>query len=169
MTASPLVPFEHMRHDLDDGVVLSPLTTENAKALGTAMAAIPPWSVVNWSAPSIAASLQREVPALTRFEVLQDRRLAGIVAIQNPFLHGPYLQLFCVLPEFQGRGLGHRLLQWMEDEALKGGARQLWLCVSTFNTRAEALYLRFGFEDVGVLDKLAIDESDEIFMRKRLF
>ncbi|KAI93706.1 hypothetical protein T281_15100 [Rhodomicrobium udaipurense JA643] len=169
MTASLHGPFENVRHDLGDALILRPLKPENTKALGAAMAEIPPWSVVNWSAPSIAASLQREIPALTRFEVLQDRRLAGIVAIQNPFLHGPYLQLFCVLPEFQGRGLGHRLLQWIEDEAHKGGARQLWLCVSTFNTRAEALYRRFGFEQAGLLDKLAIDESDEIFMRKRLF
>ncbi|MBJ7533646.1 GNAT family N-acetyltransferase [Rhodomicrobium vannielii ATCC 17100] len=169
MTASPHGPFENVRHDLGDALILRPLKPEHAKALGAAMAEIPPWSVVNWSAPSIAASLQREVPALKRFEVLQDGRLAGIVAIQNPFLHGPYLQLFCVLPEFQGRGLGHRLLQWMEGEAHKGGARQLWLCVSTFNTRAEALYRRFGFEQAGLFDKLAIDESDEIFMRKRLF
>jgi ribosomal protein S18 acetylase RimI-like enzyme len=169
MTTSTNSPFDNVSHDLGDALILRPLKPGHAKALGAAMAAIPPWSVVNWSAPSIAASLQREVPALLRFEVLQDGRLAGIVAIQHPFLHGPYLQLFCVLPEFQGRGVGRRLLQWMEDEARKGGARQLWLCVSTFNTRAEALYRSFGFESVGVLDKLAIDESDEIFMRKRLF
>ena len=80
----------------------------------------------------------------------------------------PYLQLLAVLPEFQGRNLGLRLLQWMEFEARGAEARQLWLCVSTFNTRAQAFYQRFGFEAVAVLDKLASDASDELLMRKRL-
>jgi len=163
------IPFQLARHDLGDAISLRPLRHEHTEAIGSAMAAIPPWSTVNWGASSIAASLSRELPGMKRFEVIAHGKLAGIVAIQEPFLHGPYLQLFCVLPEFQGHGLGHRLLQWMEDEARKGSARQLWLCVSTFNTRAEALYRRFGFEKTALLDKLAIDESDEYLMRKRLF
>ena len=54
---------------------------------------------------------------------------------------------------------------------MKPGARksrQLWLCVTTFNTRARAFYERFGFEEVAVLDKLATEASDEVLMRKRL-
>ncbi len=105
---------------------------------------------------------------MKRFEVLADDALAGIVTIQDPFLHGPYLQLLAILPEFQGQSLGLRLLQWMESEARRAEARQLWLCVSTFNTRARAFYERFGFEAVAVLDKLSTEASDELFMRKRL-
>jgi ribosomal protein S18 acetylase RimI-like enzyme len=94
--------------------------------------------------------------------------LAGIVTVQDPFLHGPYLQLLAILPAYQGRNLGLRILQWMEAEARQAEARQLWLCVSTFNDRARTFYERFGFEAVAVLEKLASDASDEIFMRKRL-
>ena len=91
-----------------------------------------------------------------------------MIVIQDPFLHGPYLKLLAIFPGFQGRKLGLRLLQWMEAEARRVEARQLWVCVSTFNTRARAFYERFGFEAVAVLDKLVSDASDEIFMRKRL-
>ena len=48
-----------------------------------------------------------------------------------------------ILPEFQGRNLGLRLLQWMNTEARWRQARQLWLCVSTFNTRAPGLLSAF--------------------------
>ena len=56
----------------------------------------------------------------------------------------------------------------MEREARSEEARQLWLCVTTFNTRARAFYERFGFKEAAVLDKLASEVSDEVLMRKRL-
>ena len=105
---------------------------------------------------------------MRKFEVLAGEALAGVIVIQDLFLHGPYLKLIAILPEFQGRSFGLRLLQWMEAEARQAEARQLWLCVSTFNARARAFYQRFGFEAVAVLDKLASDASDELLMRKRL-
>ena len=160
--------FELTGHDLGE-FVLRPLSAEAAEELGPALAAIPPWSVIGWPAERMTLGLKRQLPSVKRFEVLAGGGVcAGIIVILDPFLHGPYLQLLAVLPEFQGRNLGLRLLQWMESEARRAEARQLWLCVSTFNTRAQAFYRRFGFEAVAVLDKLASDASDELLMRKRL-
>jgi ribosomal protein S18 acetylase RimI-like enzyme len=164
---SAMQPFELAAHDLG-GLTLAPLTAENADRLGEALAAMPPWSVIGYPAERITRGLKREQPSIKRFEALADSRLAGLIVIQEPFLHGPYLQLLAVLPGFQGRNIGLRLLRWMEAETRRAEARQLWLCVSTFNERARAFYERFGFEAVAVLDKLATDASDEIFMRKRL-
>ena len=159
--------FELKTHELG-AAMLRPLAPDNAAKLGKALAAMPPWSVIGWPAQSMVRAFQRELPSVRRFEVLAGDELAGIVTIQNPFLHGPYLQLLAILPGFQGRNLGFHILQWMEAEARREEARQLWLCVSTFNSRARAFYERFGFEAVTVLEKLASDSSDEIFMRKRL-
>ena len=159
--------FELKIYDLGEAV-LQPLQSENAVRLGKALAAMPPWSVIPWPAESLTRSFQRELPAMQRFQIIAGGELAGIVAIQHPFLHGPYLQLLAILPGFQGRNLGLRVLEWMETEARMEEARQLWLCVSAFNARARAFYERFGFDMVAVLEKLASDRSDEIFMRKRL-
>ncbi|MGA9550451.1 MAG: N-acetyltransferase [Rhodomicrobium sp.] len=160
--------FALTRHDLGE-LVLRPLSAEAAEELGPALAAIPPWSVIGWPAERMTLGLKRQLPSVKRFEVLAGGGVcAGIIVILDPFLHGPYLQLLAVLPEFQGRNLGLRLLQWMESEARRAEARQLWLCVSTFNARAQVFYRRFGFEAVAVLDKLASDASDELLMRKRL-
>ena len=160
--------FEITVHDLGD-ITLRPLRIENAQGLGEAIAAMPPWSVIGYPAERLVAWLQREEPSMRKFEVLAGARLAGSIVIQEPFLYGPYLKLIAILPEFQEQGLGLRLLQWMEAQARQMEARQLWLCVTTFNTRARAFYERFGFEAVAVLDKLGSDASDELFMRKRLF
>jgi ribosomal protein S18 acetylase RimI-like enzyme len=159
--------FELKNYDLA-GAVLRPLAAENAPRLGAALAAMPPWSVTGLPAESLIRSFRAEVPCLWRFEIVADGELAGMAAIQHPFLHGPYLQLLAILPGFQGHSLGLRVLEWMEIQARMEEARQLWLCVSTFNDRAKSFYERFGFEPAAVLDKLASDRSDEIFMRKRL-
>ena len=108
--------FELTGHDLGE-LVLRPLSAEAAEELGPALAAIPPWSVIGWPAERMTLGLKRQLPSVKRFEVLASGAYAGIIVILDPFLHGPYLQLLAVLPEFQGRNLGLRLLQWMESEA----------------------------------------------------
>ena len=159
--------FELTAHDLGE-LALRPLSADNAQKLGEALGAIPPWSLIGYPADRLGEWLRREQPSMKKFEVLAGAGLAGVIVIQDPFLHGPYLKLIAIFPEFQGKNLGLSLLRWMESEARRIEARQLWLCVSTFNTRARAFYERFGFEPVSVLDKLASDASDELLMRKRL-
>lgn len=159
--------FELKTHDIGAGL-LRPLSPGNAERLGAALAAMPPWSVIGWPAELLTAAFKRQPACVRRFELIAAAELAGIVTIQDPFLHGPYLQLLAILPGYQGRNLGLAILQWMEREARVEEARQLWLCVSTFNKRARGFYERFGFEPVAVLDQLATEASDELFMRKRL-
>jgi ribosomal protein S18 acetylase RimI-like enzyme len=159
--------FELRTHHIGGGV-LRPLSPRNVEALGVALAGMPPWSVIAWPAERLAASLRRELPSVRRFELMVEGKLAGTVGIQDPFLLGPYLQLLAILPDFQGRYLGSEILEWMEREARMQEARQLWLCVTTYNTRARALYERFGFTHAALLDKLATEVSDEVLMRKRL-
>jgi ribosomal protein S18 acetylase RimI-like enzyme len=159
--------FELGTHDTGAGL-LRPLSPANAGPLGEALAAIPPWSTIGWPASRLVATLKNWPTGVRRFELLVEGELAGTISIQYPFLYGPYLQLLAILPGYQGRGLGLACLEWMEREARAAEARQLWLCVTSYNTRARAFYKRFGFEEAALLDKLATDVSDEVFMRKRL-
>ncbi len=159
--------FELRTHPIGAGL-LRPLSPGTAEKLGAALAAMPPWSVIGWPAERLTATFKHQRPSVRRFELIVDGELAGTVTIQDPFLHGPYLQLLAILPGFQARNLGAAVLRWMEREARSEEARQLWLCVTTFNTRARTFYERFGFKEAAVLDKLASEVSDEILMRKRL-
>ena len=55
-----------------------------------------------------------------------------------------------VAPEWQGRGLGQRLLEELVAHAVGDGSAQVWLEVRSSNERARRLYERHGFEAVGL-------------------
>jgi ribosomal protein S18 acetylase RimI-like enzyme len=94
--------------------------------------------------------------------------VAGLAVVQTPWLAGPYVRFLGVVPAHQGQGLGEALLGWIEAEARRARSRNLWICVSDFNTRALALYRRVGFEPVADLPDCAADGISEHFLRKRL-
>ena len=141
-TSLAMNSFELTAHDLGS-YRLAPAHDGERPEAGRGDCGNPPL-VRHWiSGGAPGGWLQREEPAMRKFEVMAGAELAGVIVIQDPFLHGPYLKLIAILPEFQGQSLGLRLLQWMEAEARRAEARQLWLCVSTFNARARALLRAF--------------------------
>ncbi|HSW30128.1 MAG TPA: GNAT family N-acetyltransferase [Longimicrobiales bacterium] len=92
----------------------------------------------------------------------------GVVFLQDKGLAGsPYLKSIAVSPRMRGRGVGTALLDFAEAR-WRGEARWFFLCVSSFNTRARALYERRGYDVVGELPDQVVDGSSEIIMRKRL-
>lgn len=99
---------------------------------------------------------------------IADGRRAGFTILQPRGVIGsPYLATIAVAPEFRGRGIGTRLIRHVE-ETCRPGARHLFLCVSSFNPRAKALYDRLGFRQVGELPDYLIDGASEFLMHKRL-
>jgi len=152
---------------LDDRLNLRAMTPELAAHLGPAIAAIEPWSRMNYPAASLTAFLCGEDPALTRMAVFAGDVPAGVIAVRSPWLHGPYLQLLALLPPFQDQGFGAVLLGWFERQASPRN-RWLWLCYSSFNVRAGAFYARHGFETVAGLPDLLDDGMEEVLMRKRI-
>lgn len=97
-----------------------------------------------------------------------DGRRAGFTILQPRGVIGsPYLATIAVAPDYRGRGVGTRLIQQVEDTCRRG-ARHLFLCVSSFNPRAKALYERLGFRQVGELPDYLIDGASEFLMHKRL-
>jgi diamine N-acetyltransferase len=56
---------------------------------------------------------------------------------------------FYVDQPWHGQGLARRLMQAVDEEAIRHGASTLWLAVWERNERAKAFYAKCGFEDVG--------------------
>ena len=71
--------------------------------------------------------------------------LAGTDLEARPDLT-PWMAGVIVLPAFRGRGHAAALVHQVEATARQAGAPVLWL----YTTRAEGLYLRLGWESVGV-------------------
>ena len=78
----------------------------------------------------------------------------------------PYVASVAVAESERGRGVGKALLDATEERYPK--ARYVFLCVSSFNTRARALYERHGYELVGELPDYVVDGYAELLMGKRL-
>ena len=70
------------------------------------------------------------------------------------------------MPPFQRQGIGASILAWFEQEALALGARNLWVCASSFNDGALRFYERHGFRPAATLTGLVADGYDEILLRK---
>ncbi len=90
------------------------------------------------------------------FILLHPRGVAG----------SPYIASVAVDGAAQGRQVGTALVKFAEGYF--PGARHIFLCVSSFNTRARALYERLGYQKAGEFEEYVIPGASEILMHKRL-
>lgn len=150
-----------------NGCLLRDLESGEAAALAPALAEMDPWKRLGYGAAALERYLERNDPALTRRVIERGGAPAGLIALRSPWLRGPYVELFAVLPAFQGLGLGGTVMDWAARHAAEI-APNLWACVSDFNAPARAFYARHGFGEVGPLDGLIQPGSAEILLRKRL-
>lgn len=75
------------------------------------------------------------------------------------------IQTIGVLPEFEGRGIARAMLDDLIAEAIRRGAQNIMLEVSSTNPRAQRLYQRYGFEHIHTRRKYYRDGSDGLIMR----
>ncbi|WP_241709819.1 MULTISPECIES: ribosomal protein S18-alanine N-acetyltransferase [Arthrobacter] len=78
------------------------------------------------------------------------------------------VQTIAVVPEFEGRGIGSAILTELIEEARRRGAVEVLLEVRADNPRAQALYVRFGFEQIHVRRRYYRDGTDALIMRLTL-
>lgn len=150
-----------------DGGILRPLEPVDAGPLALVLTAMDPWARLGYAAPALEGYLKREDAALTRWIVERHGKTAGVLALRSPWLRGPYVELFAILPRHQGHGLGGAVMDWAVKSAAQT-APNLWACVSDFNASARSFYARHGFAEVTPLDGLVQAGASEILLRKRL-
>jgi ribosomal-protein-alanine N-acetyltransferase len=100
-----------------------------------------------WSRGNFADSLNAGY--LARKHVDAGGRWLGYF-IAMPGVQEVHLLNLTVTPEHQRRGHALAMLDELVRESLALDARRLWLEVRTSNERAQALYRRYGFRDVGL-------------------
>ena len=91
-----------------------------------------------------------------------------IVGVLILHLSGPlngYLQTIAVHPDWRCRGIGTRMIEWAEERIFRQSPN-VFLCVSSFNTHAQELYERLGYQRVGELSDFLVKGASEILMRK---
>jgi ribosomal protein S18 acetylase RimI-like enzyme len=92
----------------------------------------------------------------------------GVIIMDPKGLAGsPYVKLIAVDPAYRGRKIGAAMLEFVETE-FRGKARFIFLCVSSFNVRAQEFYASHGFIQVGELKDYIITGASELIMQKTL-
>ncbi|MBT1001024.1 ribosomal protein S18-alanine N-acetyltransferase [Paenarthrobacter sp. DKR-5] len=74
------------------------------------------------------------------------------------------VQTIAVVPEREGQGIGTQLLTALITEARSRRAGDVMLEVRADNPRAQALYRRFGFEQIHIRPRYYRDGADALIM-----
>ncbi len=157
-----LTVFDAREHLLSS-CSLRPLTADTALVVANQLARLDPWLTLGYRPESLAHYLQRSDVSLHKFLVSASGQNAGVVCCRYPWLFGPFLELLAIYPQFQGRGFGREILDWLENHK---PLANVWTTVSAFNLRALNFYTKFGFKEVGLLADLVRAGFDEILLRK---
>jgi ribosomal protein S18 acetylase RimI-like enzyme len=91
--------------------------------------------------------------------------VAGFLVLTMRGAFTGYIRTVALDAEWRGRGLGTALIAFAERRILRD-TPNVFLCVSSFNGRARALYLRLGYEVVGELRDYLVRGHSEWLLRK---
>lgn len=144
----------------------SPASEADREWCARLMAASDPWVTLGRDIEQCRAICSH--PEHELFVARVEGRLQAFILVHPcGAMAAPYVRAVAVAPEFHGRGLGTRLMNFVEDH-YRGRSRHIFLCVSSFNRDALRLYKRLGYEVVGELTDYIIPGASEILMHKRL-
>jgi len=105
-------------------------------------------------------------PGSSLFVAMGEEPLGFLLFHSKGFLGNPYIAAICVAPQHRNRGIGSQLLSFAEGRFV--ASRLVYLCVSSFNAKASALYVRHGYSKIAELPDFIADGFCEVLMRKRL-
>jgi len=97
--------------------------------------------------------------------VLADEEGIRGVLVMMPQGRGIFVENVAVAPRFQGQGLGHTLMAFVEQQARKEQLDEISLYTNEMMTENLLFYHKLGFEEVG---RQVQDGYRRVFLRKRI-
>lgn len=98
--------------------------------------------------------------------VLKDE-IVGFIILQMKGAFVGYIQTVGVMPSWRNRGVGSKLIEFAEDRIFSE-TPNVFMCVSSFNQKAQQLYKRLGYNPVGELKDYIVPGHSEILLRKTI-
>jgi len=130
---------------------------------GEIMAHSEPWITLGRTESDVLEIL--EDPLNETYLITLDGSLIGFALIIMTGAWVGYIRSIVIEPEYRGKGLGSRVLAFLESKIFEQYPN-VFLSVSSFNPRAKKLYLQLGYEEIGELKDYVISGQSESIMRK---
>jgi ribosomal protein S18 acetylase RimI-like enzyme len=93
--------------------------------------------------------------------------IIGFIIIHMQGTFTGYIQTIAINPEWRNKGVGSRLIAFAEKRIFSERPN-VFLCVSSFNKKAQKLYRRLGYQKVGALKDFIVSGHSEILLRKTI-
>lgn len=149
-----------------DSLAIAPLAADaEAQWCARLMSSSEPWITLG---RSYGDSLERmRNPDKERYVARLGSVLAGFIVLNMQGAFVGYIQTICVSPEFRGRGIGTKLVEFAEKRIF-AESPNVFLCVSSFNHEARRLYERLGYRMIGSLADYVVRDHAEFLLRKTI-
>jgi ribosomal-protein-alanine N-acetyltransferase len=138
---------------------------EEAQTCARMMSRSEPWTTLHRSyedcLDQLTDPLKESYVAASRDEI------TGFITLNMRGTFIGYIQTVCVSPTQRNQGIGTRLIDFAEKRIFSE-TPNVFMCVSSFNTRAQELYVRLGYEVVGHLRDYIVSGLSEVLMRKTI-
>jgi len=99
--------------------------------------------------------------------VKRNYQVLGFIVLQMAGVFKGYIQSICVSPDARSSGIGTELIRFAEKRIFSVSPN-VFMLVSTFNTKAADLYFRLGYKKIGILENFAANGLDEFLLRKTI-
>ncbi len=129
------------------------------------MASSEPWITLRRNYEESIKTLT--APSKEVYLAIANGEIAGFIILNMQGAFIGYIQTVCVAPAWRSKGIGTRLLTFAEERILRE-TPNVFMCVSSFNQKAQRLYHRLGYEVVGELKDYIIAGHSEILLRKTI-
>jgi len=147
-------------------VTIRPLESEaEAQWCARLMSSSEPWLTLGRSYQESLDRMRDETRE--RYVAKLGSVLAGFLVVNMRGAFVGYIQSVCVSPEFRGRGIGTRLVEFAEQRIFPESPN-VFICVSSFNHEARKLYEQMGYKMVGALIDYVARGHSEFLLRKTI-
>ena len=119
--------------------------------------------------PSVRASDEKMTHIFRTGEVFLDvycNAILGFAVCEQFIFENPRLVIIAVLPDYQGQGIGKKLLNEVIEHYRIEGCQSLTLTVNSKNARAIKMYENAGFRYVTLLKRYFLQDGDGVLMRR---
>ena len=145
-----------------------PMSASHISACTAILSTSEPWTTLG-EGFDFAQVLSQDGQISTAHVLIVDKEVAGFIVFSPypVFARGGYLRAIGVAPSMRRQGFGKMLVRFAEKSTVRFSS-SLYLCVSSFNRKAQAFYKNLGYQRIGIIPDLIVRGASEHIYWKRL-